>query len=197
MNICREFIIREVLDYELNNDINIFDELGQANLFIILDLIKLGNKCDDADAESILNKAIDEYGFDKTVEKLAYELIGKEPSEEDKKQDNKKYSSFSEVLEDFYNSVQTVDHNFGLNEFWNISTKYLYKYADGVQKRYINDKNLELQSQYSNAIMFGQMLAGKLKECPQLNDDGTIKQKTLLDKIKELQAGGVGNGTKR
>lgn len=197
MNICKEFIIREVLDYELNNDINIFDELAQANLFIILDLIQLGNKCDDAEAESILNRAIEEYGFNETVKKLAYELIGKEPGEEDQKQDTKNYSSFSEVLEEFYNSIQTVDHNFGLNEFWNISTRYMYKYADGVQKRFINDKNIELQSQFTNAILVGQMLAGKLKECPQLNEDGTIKQKTLLDKIKELQAGGVGNGTKR
>ena len=81
MQICKEFIIREVLDYELNNDINIFDELSQANLFIILDLIKLGNKCDDAEAESIFNKAVEEYGYDEAVKELAYELIGRRPDD--------------------------------------------------------------------------------------------------------------------
>lgn len=190
MQICKEFIIREVLDYELNNDINIFDELSQANLFIILDLIKLGNKCDDAEAESIFNKAVEEYGYDETVKELAYELIGRRPDDNEKNNVDKKYSSFSEVLEDFYNNIQTVDKNFGLSEFWNISTRYMYKYADGVQKRFISDKNQELQSQFSNAMMFGQMLAGKLKECPQLNEDGTLHQKTLAEKIKEMKRGG-------
>lgn len=190
MQICKEFIIREVLDYELNNDINIFDELSQANLFIILDLIKLGNKCDDAEAESIFNKAVEEYGYDEAVKELAYELIGKRPDEDEKNNVDKNYSSFSEVLEDFYNNIQSVDKNFGLSEFWNISTRYMYKYADGVQKRFISDKNQELQSQFSNAMMFGQMLAGKLKECPQLNEDGTLHQKTLAEKIKEMKRGG-------
>ena len=190
MQICKEFIIREVLDYELNNDINIFDELSQANLFIILDLIKLGNKCDDAEAESIFNKAVEEYGYDEAVKELAYELIGRRPDENEKNNVDKKYSSFSEVLEDFYNNIQSVDKNFGLSEFWNISTRYMYKYADGVQKRFISDKNQELQSQFSNAMMFGQMLAGKLKECPQLNEDGTLHQKTLAEKIKEMKRGG-------
>lgn len=190
MQICKEFIIREVLDYELNNDINIFDELSQANLFIILDLIKLGNKCDDAEAESIFNRAVEEFGYDEAVKELAYELIGRRPDDNEKNNVDKKYSSFSEVLEDFYNNIQTVDKNFGLSEFWNISTRYMYKYADGVQKRFISDKNQELQSQFSNAMMFGQMLAGKLKECPQLNEDGTLHQKTLAEKIKEMKRGG-------
>ena len=190
MQICKEFIIREVLDYELNNNINIFDELSQANLFIILDLIKLGNKCDDAEAESIFNKAVEEYGYDEAVKELAYELIGRRPDEDEKNNVDKNYSSFSEVLEDFYNNIQSVDKNFGLSEFWNISTRYMYKYADGVQKRFISDKNQELQSQFSNAMMFGQMLAGKLKECPQLNEDGTLHQKTLAEKIKEMKRGG-------
>ena len=190
MQICKEFIIREVLDYELNNDINIFDELSQANLFIILDLIKLGNKCDDAEAESIFNRAVEEYGYDEAVKELAYELIGRRPNEDEKNNVDKNYSSFSDVLEDFYNNIQSVDKNFGLSEFWNISTRYMYKYADGVQKRFISDKNQELQSQFSNAMMFGQMLAGKLKECPQLNEDGTLHQKTLAEKIKEMKRGG-------
>lgn len=191
MNMCKEFIIKDVLAYELDNDINIFEELSQGNLFIILDLIKLGNKCDDAEAESILNKSVDEIGFDETVKELAYELIGKRPDEKDEVVDSKKYTSFTEVLEDFYDNIQTVDKNFGLNEFWGISTRYLYKYSEGVKKRYVNDKNLELQSQFSNAMMIGQMLSGKLKECPQLNEDGTLHKDSLADKIKKLKMGGL------
>lgn len=191
MNICKEFIIKDILAYEMNNDINIFEELSQGNLFIIIDLIKLGNKCDDAEAESILNKSVDEIGFDETVKELAYELIGKRPDEKDEVTNSKNYSSFTEVLEDFYDNIQSVDKNFGLSEFWEISTRYLYKYSDGVKKRYVNDKNLELQSQFSNAIMIGQMLSGKLKECPQLNEDGTLHKDSLADKLKKLKMGGL------
>lgn len=189
MNICKEFIIKDVLDYELNNDISIFDELGQENLFIVLDLIKLGNKCDDAEAEVILNKALSEYTFDEVVEKLAYELIGRRPEDAKDGVIEKKFNSFSEVLEDFYNNIQSLDKNFGLSEFWNISTRYLYKYADGIKARYINEKNLELQSQYSNVAMFMSALAGKLKECPQLDEDGSIHKKSLAEKIKDLKFG--------
>jgi len=191
MKMCKEFIIKDVLAYELDNDINIFEELSQGNLFIILDLIKIGNNCDDAEAESILNKSVDEIGFDETVKELAYELIGKRPDEKDEVTNSKNYSSFTEVLEDFYDNLQSVDKNFGLNEFWGISTRYLYKYSEGVKKRYVNDKNLELQSQFSNAMMIGQMLSGKLKECPQLNEDGTLHKESLADKIKKLKMGGL------
>lgn len=191
MNICKEFIIKDILAYEMNNDINIFEELSQGNLFIIIDLIKLGNKCDDAEAESILNKSVDKIGFDETVKELAYELIGKRPDEKDEVTNSKNYSSFTEVLEDFYDNIQSVDKNFGLSEFWEISTRYLYKYSEGVKKRYVNDKNLELQSQFSNAIMIGQMLSGKLKECPQLNEDGTLHKDSLADKLKKLKLGGL------
>lgn len=191
MNLCKEFIIKDILAYEMNNDINIFEELSQGNLFIIIDLIKLGNKCDDAEAESILNKSVDEIGFDETVKELAYELIGKRPDEKDEVNNSKNYSSFTEVLEDFYDNIQSVDKNFGLSEFWEISTRYLYKYSEGVKKRYVNDKNLELQSQFSNAIMIGQMLGGKLKECPQLNEDGTLHKDSLADKLKKLKMGGL------
>lgn len=191
MKMCKEFIIKDVLAYELDNDINIFEELSQGNLFIILDLIKIGNNCDDAEAESILNKSVDEIGFDETVKELAYELIGKRPDEKDEVTNSKNYYSFTEVLEDFYDNLQSVDKNFGLNEFWGISTRYLYKYSEGVKKRYVNDKNLELQSQFSNAMMIGQMLSGKLKECPQLNEDGTLHKESLADKIKKLKMGGL------
>ena len=190
MQICKEFIVKDLLDYMVINDVDILQELSYCNLSTMVDMVMIGNKCTEAEAEDTLYKIIDEIGIEKTVEKLAYEVIGKEPTDEDKKQDNKKYSSFSEVLEDFYNSIQAVDKNFGLSEFWNISTRYMYKYADGVQKRFISDKNQELQSQFSNAMMFGQMLAGKLKECPQLNEDGTLHQKTLAEKIKEMKRGG-------
>jgi hypothetical protein len=67
-----------------------------------------------------------------------------------------------------------------------MSTRYLYKYAEGVKKRYVFNKNEELKSQYTNVAIFMQALGGKLKECPQLNEDGTLHKKSLAEKLKEL-----------
>lgn len=72
----------------------------------------------------------------------------------------------------------------------------MYRYSDGLQKRYINKKNQELQSQYNSVGMFMSALAGKLKDCPQLDDTGKIKGSDLMskiDKVKRMSSGGVKN----
>lgn len=186
MQLCKEFIIKDIKDYSINNDISIIDELEQCNLFVVIDMIKLGNKCDDASAESILNKAMENMTFEQVCEKLAYEVIGQEPDENRASQSNKELGSFSDILEMFYNQIQSVDENLTLSEFNSMSTKYMYKYCDGIQKRLINRKNMQYKEQYENVGMLMSALSGKLKECPQLNDDGTIHKKTLVEKLQEL-----------
>lgn len=191
MRLVKEFIIKDILDYELNEEVNIIENLQAGNWFIVIDLIKLGNKCDDAEAESILDKAIETMTMEEVLQEIAFELVGRETSDKENNVDKKQYTSFSEILEDFYNQIQTVDENLGLNEFWGLSTRYLYRYADGLQKRYVYNTNKELQSQYHNVAMFMQALGGKLKECPRLNEDGTLHKQSLEDKLKMLSMGGV------
>ena len=45
---------------------------------------------------------------------------------------------------------------------------------------------MQYKEQYENVGMLMSALSGKLKECPQLNDDGTIHKKTLVEKLQEL-----------
>jgi hypothetical protein len=185
--ICKEFIIKDILDYEVNNDINIMRELEQCNLFIVIDLIKMGNKCSDEEAIDIMNSYLENMSLEQLCIELVYEVIGRKPSEDDKDCiDNKEVKSLTDLFHSFYNSVQTVDNKLSLSEFWNISTKYLYEYADGVQQRAINDTNKHLREQYNDTAMLMSALAGKLKECPQLNDDGTLHKESLEDKLKKL-----------
>lgn len=189
MRICNEFIIKELFDYMINNDVDILEELGACNLFIMIDLIKMGNKCSDEEAETTLNKYIDKYGIEAVVEELAYEVIGHKPDENDKVNDHTEYTSFSDVLESFYNDIQAIDSNLSISEFMGMSTRYMFRYADGIKKRFINNKNQELQSQYMNAMLIGSMLAGKLDECPQLNEDGSLHKEDNIDRIKKFFAG--------
>lgn len=189
MKLVNEFIIKDILDYEVMNNVNILQELQNCNLFIILDLLKIGNKCSDEEAEELLCTALFTHDIEDVVDELAVELIGREPDKDGNNVDKEKFQSFSDVLEYFYNEIQTVDTNLGLNDFWNISTRYMYRYADGLKQRYIFKKNQELQSQYSNVAMFMQAFVGKLKECPQLNEDGSMKKhedKYISDDIKKL-----------
>lgn len=193
MKICNEFIIKELFDYMINNDVDILEELGACNLFIMVDLIKLGNKCSDEEAETTLNKYIDKYGLEAVVEELAYEVIGHKPADDEEKQNSKDYTSFSDVLETFYNDIQAVDNNLTISEFMGMSTRYMFRYAEGIKKRYINNKNQELQSQYTNAMLIGSMLAGKLEDCPQLNEDGSLHKEDNIDRIKKFFAGRSNN----
>lgn len=188
MKICSEFIIKDLFDYMISNDIDILDELESCNIFVMIDLIKMGNKCNEEEAEVILSKYIDEYGLEEVVEELAYEVIGNRPDKNSKTQNTEEFKSFSDILESFYNDIQAIDSNLSISEFMNMSTRYMYRYADGLQKRYINNKNKELQSQFMNAMIIGSMLAGKLKECPQLDDNGSLHKQTEEDRIKAFFA---------
>lgn len=186
--LAKEFIIKDILDYELINDVNILEELTNGNFFILQDLIKLGTKCSDEEAQTLVEEYINKYGFDETFKMMAYEVIGKEPSEKDDCKDSKDYKSFSEVLEDFYNQIQSVDKNLTLSDFWNISTRYMYKYSDGLKKRYIFNLNRQSQDQFLNAETFIGLLFGKLKEPIAFDANGKRcklgqQNMTLKDKI--------------
>lgn len=189
MQICNEFIIKDLFDYMITNDVDILEELSYCNLFIMVDLIKISAKCDDEAAEKILYEYIDKYGIEAVAEELAYEVIGHKPTEDEKTQKSSEFQSFSDILEGFYNDIQSIDSNLSISEFMGMSTRYMFRYADGLQKRFINNKNQELQSQFTNAMLIGSMLAGKLKECPQLNEDGSIHKEDEIDKIKAFFAG--------
>lgn len=189
MEICKEFIIKDILDYEILNDINILEELEQCNLSVMIDLVRIGNNCSEENAEEIVSKGIEELGIEKFTEELAYEIIGTRPDERKGSTNSKDFKSFSEVLENFYSDIQVIDKNLGLSDFWNISTRYMYRYADGLQKRFVNETNSKWRDLYMDKVMLGQMLAGKLKDCPQLNEDGTLHKESEVDKIKAFFAG--------
>lgn len=186
MQLCKEFLIGDIWDYEIN-DIDILAELSQFNLFVIIDLLRIGNKCDEVEAESLFNKYIENMTLEQIAEELAYEAIGARPSDNEDKQEDKKEQSLSDVLWEFFNQIQTLDSKITLSEFRSMSTKSMYKYAEGLKTRYIAEINKMLSEQYSNAGMIVQALGGDLKECPRLNEDGTIHKKTLLEKLLELK----------
>lgn len=189
MELCKEFIIKDLFDYMIMNDTDILEEISYCNLSVMIDVIKIGNKCDDEEAETILYSAIDQYGLENVCEELAYEVIGYRPTDEDKKQSSTEFKSFSDILESFYNDIQSIDSKLSISEFMSMSTRYMYRYAEGIKTRYINNENKDLRGYYTFLGMLGSMLSGKLKECPQLNEDGTVHKQDEIEKIKAFFAG--------
>lgn len=188
MRLTKEFIIKDILNYESTEDINIINELQNLSLDVVIDLIKIGNQCSYERALEIYDEASKEMDLQGIVEQLAVELIGREPDDNnDKNIDNKEFKSLSDIFENFYNELQTVDEKLTLTEFWSLSTRYMYRYADGVKQRYIFDKNKKLRDDYDYIAMFSSALNGKLKKCPQLNADGTVHKDSLEEKIQMLK----------
>lgn len=185
MSICKEFIIKDLFDYMILNDCDILEELGYFNLSIMIDVIKLSYKCSDDIAEDILYKNIDEFGIEKVAEELAYEVIGHRPDENEETHHSSEYKSFLDILESFYNDIQSVDSNLSLSEFMSMSTRYMFKYSEGIKTRFLNNENNELRHEYMLTSMILSGLTGKLKECPQLDENGNIRKK---DKIEEMKA---------
>lgn len=186
--LAREFIIKDLIDYMILNDVDILEELAYGNFAVLYDLVKIGNSCSDEEADTIITKSLDKYGFDKTFEMMALEVIGREPSSDPSNNYDVKNKSYREVLEDFYNQIQSIDKNLSLTDFWHISTRYMYKYADGLKDRFILNLNKQSQESFLNAETFIGLLFGKLKEPLHFNKDGKVQrhaeeEMSLKDKI--------------
>ena len=183
MSLVNEFIIGDLLRYMRLNDCDILEELSFGNLWIMIDLVEMGRGCSRDEAEILVMDAIKEKGLEKVVEEIAVAVIGIKPEDGTKTVDRSNMN-FSDVLYDFYNELQALDVNLVMSEFKGMTTKELYKYSEGVRDRYILNKNEKLKDNYWLVGMFMSALVGKLKECPQLNTDGTVKQKSLIDKLR-------------
>lgn len=192
----KEFIIKDIIDYEILHDCDILGELSYGNIDVLVDLVKMSDKCDDVTACNKVDGFFKEYGYEHTFELVAYEVIGREPENKNDEHTVKDYKTFSEVLENFYNEMQAIDGNLGLSDFWQLSTRYMYKYSDGLKDRYIFNLNKQSQEQFLNAETFIGLLFGKLKEPLHFNDQGqqckagqehmTLKEKILAVKNHEL-----------
>lgn len=190
MRLINSIKIKDIIEYETLNEINILEELQSGSLFIVIDIIKLGNNCSEEEANNILNKALESMSLQDIIESIVYDLIGNLPDGDDDNNVEYKNLSFSNILEEFYTQIQTIDNTLSIGDFLNFSTRYMYTYADGLQKRYIHNKNKKYMEDFENVAMFMSAFTGNLKECPQLNEDGTIKKKSLIDKINALKMRG-------
>lgn len=189
MLVVKEFIIKDIINYETLNDVNILEELEQGELYVILDLIMMGNKCQYEEAECIFRQALESIGLTEIINKIAECLVGEKTENEDQTVDRNKYKNFSDILLEFFEQLQIVDDTISYSDFMNMSTQMMYKYANGVQKRYINERNVAYRESFENAVILLGALSGKVKEPPQISENDINKTKTsLADRVKAFAA---------
>ena len=189
MLVVKEFIIKDIISYETLNDVNILEELEQGELYIILDLIMMGNKCSYEEAECIFRQALESSDISEIVNNIAECLVGEQTDDKEQTVDRDKYKNFSSILLDFFEQLQIVDSTISYSDFMNMSTQMMYKYANGVQKRYINERNVAYRESFENAVILLGALSGKVKEPPQISEKDINKTKTsLADRVKAFAA---------
>ena len=189
MLVVKEFIIKDIISYETLNDVNILEELEQGELYIILDLIVMGNKCSYEEAECIFRQALESSDLSEIVNNIAECLVGEQTDDKEQTVDRDKYKNFSSILLDFFEQLQIVDSTISYSDFMNMSTQMMYKYANGIQKRYINERNVAYRESFENAVILLGALSGKVKEPPQISEKDINKTKTsLADRVKAFAA---------
>lgn len=182
--IAKEFIINDIINYESINDINILSELECGETYIIVDLIMLGNKCTYEEAEDIFNKSLETMSIEDIIKDIAICLVGSEQNKQEKTVDRNNYKNFSSILMEFFEQLQIVDNNITYSEFMGMSTRMLYRYADGIQKRYINNRNAEYRESFENAAILLGALCGKIKEPPKINIEDINNKTSLADRVR-------------
>lgn len=191
MNILgNKLIIKDIFDYESLNDVNILEDLQYGTLSTLIDIIALSHDCSEDNAIEIFEQASKEMKFTEIIEQVLKDLIGRLPSDDSEENIEDVDTSFSDILEKFYTEIQTIDNNLSIGEFLQFTPRYIYTYADGLQKRFIYNKNKQYLESFENAAIIISGLAGKLKEPPQLNENGTLKKASIRDKIAAIKLQG-------
>ena len=190
MRICSQFKVGDLIEYMQKNDVDILKELEKGELYMVIDMIALGDKCSEEEAVSKFESLLREHSYTEIVSEIAYEIIGKK-TDDDSETVDREDKSFLEILTDFYDELQTVDNKITISEFLNMNSEFMYKYADGIKKRYLFNKNERLREYYEFLGMYGKLWNGDLKECPQYDEDGSIKQvsnkERLIQKIESYK----------
>ena len=192
MRLIKEILIKDIFDYEIQNDVNILKELNNLSIDVVLDMFVLGNKISFDEACELLDRELENRELTEIIKQLVEELIGKVPDGNEETIKSEDIGSLSDVLSKFYNDMQVVDEKLDINTFMNMSMGFMYRYADGIKQRFIYKENKQLKDNFTYIGMFLSAFAGKLKECPQISEETRTKEEILIDKFKALNnRGGV------
>lgn len=169
MNIVKNFIVKDLINYEQNNNINIITELKNGEYTVIVDLLAIGNNIDINEAIGLFQELIKNYEYIDIVKSLSISIFGENNNSDNGYVDTTN-KTLSDILMDFYNEIHTVD-DLDINSFLNMNTTSIYKYAEGVKQRYIYNINNRRREAFESAQIDAGVKYGGLKEVPLVSED--------------------------
>jgi hypothetical protein len=169
MNIVKNFIVKDLINYEQNNNINIITELKNGEYTVIVDLLAIGNNIDINEAIGLFQELIKNYEYIDIVKSLSISIFGENNNSENGYVDTTN-KTLSDILMDFYNEIHTID-DLDINSFLNMNTTSIYKYAEGVKQRYIYNINNRRREALERSQIDAGVKFGGLKEVPLVSED--------------------------
>lgn len=187
MQITNGFKIKDIIEYETINKVDIRKQLSHGDFTVVIELIAKGNSVTTDDAMEQFKELIKSYTYEEIVQELAIEVFGRQAESDDEIVDSNN-KSFTEILTSFYNEIQTLDNNLSISEFMGMNTSFMYKYAEGIKSRYIFNKNKELRDEFENIAMLMGVLDGKIKKAPQVKESDFKTAKQIKEeRIQEMR----------
>lgn len=192
--LVKRYYMKDIRIYEEEHNISILDLFKTPKLCNLAELITLGNQgIDIENAYEMLDMYFNEEGdMLSAYEEIRDCLLGKQTSDEDGI-DSNKYKTMTDIYSDLCSNLMSVGIAYG--EFWNMTTKEMYKVFDSIQIKVKNDLNRALQIAHISAGMTGAATWGKLqKNAPHI--DITEDEDEDEDEIVNLRGyGEIDRGT--
>lgn len=194
--LVKRFNLREIKEYEEDTGTSILDlfndVLGDNSL---IELIKLGNKnCDDRRASDILDLYLESgNNYSQAFLEIKECLLGKDIEEGEGGIDAKDYSSLTDIYNDLCMQLMSIGVSYG--EFWNMTTKDMYRVFDSIKVKIQSDMQRQLNLNHTLAAMVGGAVWGKLdKEPPKVDFKDTKKEEVVdIEGLGEVDSQTLGN----
>ena len=173
MKLVNRFYIRDIREYEQENNVNIIKYFEDVfDIYNLIELIKLGNKTGTLEAVNLLYDYLKEGENDLETAYIEIRdtLLGKPVEQGD--EGNLQAVEFNS-LTDLFNELCKQAMSIGLtySEFWSMDTKEMYQVVEGIQERKIDQYNEKMADMHTMTCMIGAMLCGKLdKNPPQIDN---------------------------
>lgn len=182
MNIVKNFIVKDLINYEQNNNINIITEIKNGEYSVIIDLLSIGNNIDINEAIGLFQELLKNYSYIDIVKSLSISIFGENNNSDNGYVDTTN-KTLSDILMDFYNEIHTID-DLDISSFLNMNTTSIYKYAEGVKQRYIYNINNRRREAFESAQIDAGVKFGGLKEVPLISEEDVKPKVYNLDEIK-------------
>lgn len=168
MKLVNRFYIRDIREYEQENNVNIIKYFEDVfDIYNLIELIKLGNKTGTLEAVNLLYDYLKEgeNDLETAYVEIRDTLLGK-PVEQggDGNLQAVEFNSLTDLFNELCKQAMSIGLTY--SEFWSMDTKEMYQVVEGIQERKIEQYNEKMIDEHRLALKIGAAVWGKLDKKP-------------------------------